>query len=204
MSKVLNINKFLPFTTVEGPGNRACIWVQGCDIQCPGCAVPWMWPLKDGKQCDILKLANEILKIHDIEGVTFSGGEPFLQASAIVNLCELIKEKSDLSILIFTGYELDFIISANKKEWNKLLSLTDILIDGPYQEDLKSHRSLTGSTNQKIHFLSPKYKNMEKELINEPKKIEIHISKENMIQINGNAEIPFLKELFPYMVLKKK
>ena len=88
---MLHINNFMPFTRVEGPGNRACIWVQGCTIKCPGCAVPWTWNLDEGIEVDVKNLTQSILNIPNIEGVTFSGGEPFLQAKQLYLMAKEIK-----------------------------------------------------------------------------------------------------------------
>lgn len=200
----LQINKFLPFTKVEGPGNRACVWLQGCNIHCPGCAVPWMWPMDGGKSHNVQELAEKILENNKIEGVTFSGGEPFLQAKSILHLCKILKEKSDLSILIYTGYTLEYILESNNSDWNSLISITDILIDGPYLKENPSNKPLIGSLNQKIHYLSPRYKNLNKILVNESNKIEIHIASDSRIQLNGNIDNLFIKEILPHMVLKKK
>lgn len=200
----LQINKFLPFTKVEGPGNRACVWIQGCNIRCSGCAVPWMWPMDGGKSHNVQELAEKILENNKIEGVTFSGGEPFLQAKSILILCKILKEKSDLSILIYTGYTLEYILESKNSAWHSLISITDILIDGPYLKENPSNKSLIGSSNQKIHYLSPRYKNLNKMLVNESNKIEIHIASDSRIQLNGNIDNLFLKEILPHMVLKKK
>ena len=61
------MSKFLPRTRVEGPGERACIWVQGCSIQCPGCAVPWTWPKEGGTDHVVEELAETIINEPDIE-----------------------------------------------------------------------------------------------------------------------------------------
>ena len=79
----LYVHKFLAITEVEGPGRRACIWVQGCSIRCPGCSVPWTWPERQGQQYSIEQLAAMIVGGDPVEGVTFLGGEPFDQARGI-------------------------------------------------------------------------------------------------------------------------
>lgn len=74
---LLRVHRFLPFTRAEGPGNRACVWVQGCPIRCPGCFNPGTWPTGGGEEVAVEDLADRILDVKDIEGVTFLGGEPF-------------------------------------------------------------------------------------------------------------------------------
>lgn len=70
----LRLAQFLPQTRVEGPGLRAAIWVQGCPIHCPGCAVPEYWDFHGGTSIRVEDLANKILSIPNLEGVTFAGG----------------------------------------------------------------------------------------------------------------------------------
>lgn len=200
----LTLNNFMLSTKVEGPGSRACLWVQGCPIHCPDCAVPWMWDIKSGKKISITEIANKILQTPNIEGVTFSGGEPFIQAKELFNLGKILKSESDLSILTYTGYYLNHIVKSKVPDWDDLLSITDILIDGPYLKDLKSDAALIGSSNQNIHFLTPKYQHLKNELLNEPKKIEFHIHSDSSIDVNGNIKYDDLKDILEDMLLKKK
>lgn len=203
MPTTLQINNFIPITTVEGPGKRACIWVQGCKNTCPGCFSPNTWPIDGGKSIQINNLYDKIMELSPkIEGVTFSGGEPFLQAEQLFALGKKIKENSNLSIITFTGYEYNQLINANNDNWNKLLSLTDILIDGPYVKDLPSKISLKGSENQKIHFLTSRYLEKKDEIQKESKKIEFHIRPDSTVIINGNVSDDVLKNLNGWIIKK--
>lgn len=200
----LRINRFLPFTNVEGPGKRACIWVQGCLKKCEGCITPDTWPINGGKQVNTKGIIDEILKISSsIEGVTFSGGEPFLQAKQLFEIGKHLKEKSDLSILTYTGYEYSEIIKKDKPDWNNLLSVTDILIDGPYLQDYQSDKNLIGSSNQKVHFLTHRYLEKKEEILNAPPKIEFHIQPDSTVVVVGNIETELLRELEDWMIIKK-
>lgn len=76
-----------PRTQALGPFLRYAIWVQGCNKCCPGCISPDARPLDGGYAVEVEKLVHDILSQPDIEGITISGGEPFLQQVA---LCELI------------------------------------------------------------------------------------------------------------------
>lgn len=193
----------MQFTKMEGPGNRACIWVQGCNKQCPGCAAPWTWDPEDGIDVDVHNLSKNILDIPNIEGVTFSGGEPFLQAAELYSMVKILKRKSKLSIVIFTGFYLEEIIEADTIEWKQLLSVTDLLVAGPYEKEKPSKIPLIGSSNQKIHFLSKRYLHLKQSILNNPKQIEIHIKPDSTVIVNGNIEYDFIKELLNGMSLKK-
>lgn len=202
-SYTLRISSFLRTTNVEGPGKRACLWVQGCDIRCPGCLTDFRWPINGGLSVNVDDVICEILNISNIEGVTFSGGEPFLQAKKLVKIVEGINDESDLSIVTYSGHYLEEIIEANKKDWNKLLSLTDILIDGPYNESLPSNHLWTGSSNQNIHFLSSKYNKTDYTSFEDSKKVEFHIRPDSTIILNGNITNGLLNILKNNLIQKK-
>lgn len=193
---LLRINKFLPFTKVEGPGERACIWVQGCPIHCPGCAVPWTWSDKGGEEIETKDLAKCILNGPQVEGVTFVGGEPFAQAEALADLGRILQEVG-LSVVTFTGYVLEGISNSSHQGWHDLLSVTDLLIDGPYRQNLADmSRPWLGSSNQRYHFLTPRYRYLESSLLNMPNRIEVRLHPDGTIFINGMATTEDLKDLF--------
>src|SRR5947209_16431848 len=126
----LRLHRFLPQTRAEGPGLRACIWVQGCPIRCPGCAVPWTWPEEGGEIVDAEEIARHIVTGPPVEGVTFLGGEPFAQAAALAELAGSVR-RHGLSIMTFTGYTIEAIRRSQREDWRALLSVTDLLVDGP-------------------------------------------------------------------------
>lgn len=193
---LLKIHRFLPTTNVEGPGKRACIWVQGCPIHCHGCAVPETWSFNGGKQIDMQEIVDRILDNSQIEGVTFAGGEPFMQAKELAYIGRRIKEVG-LSVLTFTGFVIDEIKKKNIKDWYDLLSVTDLLIDGPYRYDLADvSRPWVGSSNQNYHFLSQRYKYLEAEITNLSNRLEIRLYPNGRIDVNGMASSEILKDIF--------
>ncbi len=193
---LLRINKFLPFTKVEGPGERACIWVQGCPIHCSGCAVPWTWSEQGGEEVDTEELAKRILNGSQVEGVTFVGGEPFAQAEALAHLGGILQE-SGLSVMTFTGYVLEGILKSSRLGWHDLVSVTDLLIDGPFRQDLADvSRPWVGSSNQRYHFLTPRYRHLESSLLNIPNRFEVRVHPDGRMFINGMATTEDLKDLF--------
>ena len=131
----LRIHRFLPATRTEGPGVRACVWVQGCPIRCSGCAVPNTWP-EGGEEIDVQDLAERILNGPSVEGVTFAGGEPFAQAEGLAHLGKMLRNRG-LSIVTYTGYVLEQIRRSSRTDWHDLLAVTDVLIDGPFRADLR-------------------------------------------------------------------
>lgn len=184
----VNLHRFLPYTTSEGPGKRACIWVQGCPIHCKGCGVPWTWNPNKGTLTSIDSLWEEILKSkdeHDIEGITFLGGEPFEQAEALGILAKRAQEIG-LSVMTFSGYYKEQLAELNKTGWEELLHATDLFIDGPYDVNKPDReRPWIGSTNQRIHFLTNRYLSIEQEIIAIPNRLEIYIKNDGTIEANG-------------------
>ena len=145
-----------PLSYIYGPGVRFVIWTQGCSLHCKGCWNKEMWDFNDGSEISIAELFNQITAMkHQIEGITFLGGEPLDQFSEVLELIKLSRE-SGLSSMLFTGYEFNEIAVSNK---NDILKEVDILITGRYQEDKRTlNHQWIGSTNQQIHFLTERYK----------------------------------------------
>lgn len=192
---MLRIHRFLPFTRVEGPGQRACVWVQGCPIRCPGCFNPGTWSKNGGYHITIEELEARILDVSDIEGVTFLGGEPFEQAEGLASLGRRVRREG-LSVMTFTGYTYEDILNSPRSGWHALLGVTDLLIDGPYIRDLTdTSRPWVGSSNQRYHFLTPRYRHLEAELGHTPNRLEIRLQPDGKIFINGLASTEMLADM---------
>lgn len=137
---------------VDGPGIRFVVFAQGCKHHCPGCHNPETHPLDGGKLTTVEELYDQIKKQKLLRGVTFSGGEPFLQASAFAQLGRLVKA-SGLDLVVYTGYLFEELLALQKQEpaVGELLEQADILVDGPF---LLNERDLSlpyrGSRNQRI------------------------------------------------------
>lgn len=143
--------------TVLGPGVRAVLWVQGCPFRCPGCVAPETLPFAGGAAVGVGQLADELLALPDIEGITFSGGEPMAQAVALCTLIDRLRTTRDFSFLSYTGYTLGGLRDRGTAAQRSLLDRLDILIDGPYVAARHTDLRWRGSDNQTVHFLSPRY-----------------------------------------------
>ena len=97
----LNVARTLRRNAANGPGDRFVVWVQGCPLACPGCWNPDTWSFERRVVRDVGDLAAEILSVEDIEGVTFTGGEPFAQARALAELAHRVRLHR-LSVFVFT------------------------------------------------------------------------------------------------------
>ncbi|BBB90360.1 MAG TPA: 4Fe-4S single cluster domain-containing protein [Methylomusa anaerophila] len=152
-ARIINMAAFLPRSRVNGPGLRAVVWVQGCDRRCPGCFNQDMQPFTERELIGVRELADRILGINGIEGVTFSGGEPFEQAAALGELGKILHAKG-LTVVAFSGYTLAELTAGDNPAWSQLLAVTDLLVAGPYLQDRPSDRYLCGSDNQEAVYLT--------------------------------------------------
>lgn len=99
------IHSMLPRSTVNGPGARAVVWLQGCDLRCTGCCNPSSHAFDRSLGRPVGEIGAWILACPGIQGVTFSGGEPFQQAPELRLICEYLRVRQPaLSIGVFTGY----------------------------------------------------------------------------------------------------
>ncbi|NLI69586.1 MAG: anaerobic ribonucleoside-triphosphate reductase activating protein [Firmicutes bacterium] len=145
---------------VDGPGVCYVIFVQGCNHNCPGCHNPEAQPFDGGVEMEIGAIFEEIASLKGTDAVVFSGGEPFLQPVALSLLGKKIHHLG-LKIITYTGFTLEQLLenSPQKRDCQKLLEVTDILIDGPYIEEQKDlELAFRGSKNQRIIDVKPSMK----------------------------------------------
>lgn len=154
---VLPIAQVVPVTEAEGPGRRFALWFQGCPLRCAGCCNPEMLPFSGGVPTGLDEVLAGIDAGRDrIEGITLLGGEPFAHAAVAVPLAKKVHEWN-LSVMIFSGFTLEELRASAEDATQALLAETDILVDGPYRRDMpESTRRWIGSSNQRVHFLSPR------------------------------------------------
>jgi len=172
-------------TDLLGPYRRFVIWVHGCCFACEGCLAE---NTKNGAytEMSVKDLAQEIL-MSDTEGITISGGEPFLQAEALFELITLLKSVRDTGVIIYSGFTLEEL--QKNADTQNLLSVTDILIDGRYIKELDDGRAYIGSSNQRLHYLSDRYKNIGQEYYSEKKRrAEIKFTLDKAVLIGVPSE----------------
>ena len=85
-----------PESIVDGPGFRYVLFVQGCPHHCHGCHNPETWSFNAGYDMTVNEIFEEICARPWLRGVTFSGGEPFEQAPALLELAKNIKARGSL------------------------------------------------------------------------------------------------------------
>lgn len=94
-------------TDTLGPFRRFCIWVQGCRRSCAGCVSPEAQPLDGGYRISAAELADHIAAEPNIEGITISGGEPYLQWGALCRMLQNLRDRRELGVILYTGYLFD-------------------------------------------------------------------------------------------------
>jgi anaerobic ribonucleoside-triphosphate reductase activating protein len=152
----MRIHHFLSRSRANGPGCRAVVWVQGCSLHCPGCYNSATHLVDGGHKVTVGSLVRRIVALGDsIEGVTVSGGEPLDQSAALVALLMGLRIAPHLSVLLFTGYTWEEVCA--RPEGEAILSHVDVLLAGRYEAAQRLARSLCGSSNKTVHFLTERY-----------------------------------------------
>lgn len=146
------IHSLESFGTVDGPGIRFVVFMQGCPLRCQYCHNPDTWDVNKGKEYTPQELMNEIIKYkpyidYSKGGVTFTGGEPLLQADFLLEVSKLCKEKG-ISVAIDTS---GFIFNEKVKE---LLEYTDLVLLDIKNYDSLVYKIVTGvSLSPTLKFL---------------------------------------------------
>ena len=158
---MLSIARVFYPVTVLGPGNRVGIWIAGCRQNCKGCISPELRNEANGRLMSTKEIIGIIKTINcKIDGITISGGEPFLHPKDLYDLL-LSLELFTEDIIVFTGLKYEELIE-DKDSYNALRHIS-VLIDGEYDRKRKVDKGLRGSSNQQIIILKnpEKYSNLE-------------------------------------------
>ena len=140
---------------VDGPGFRYTVFTQGCPHNCKGCQNPQTHDFNGGRIDDTDRIFEDIIKDPLLDGVTFSGGEPFCQCAALADLAKRLRsyKVKKFNLISYTGYTYEQLIARSKKESDcrELLELLDYLVDGRFEEDKRSlELKFRGSSNQRF------------------------------------------------------
>lgn len=142
----IRIAGLVPESYVDGRGIRFAIFMQGCLRNCPGCHNPATHALDGGRLMDTEDIIYQFIRNPLLDGITLTGGEPFLQIDAANELAKAAKSLG-LNVWCYTGYALEDL----PPEAAALLDNIDVLVDGAF---IESQRDLDlefrGSRNQRI------------------------------------------------------
>ena len=148
----INVAGIIGESIVDGPGIRLTVFCQGCPHHCKGCHNPQTHSFTDGYVESIDYIFQEYRKNPLLSGITFSGGEPFCQPEPLAALGRMVRATGG-HVMTYTGYVYEDLLKMAEEDpaIRKLLDVTNVLVDGPYVEEL---RDLTlefrGSSNQRL------------------------------------------------------
>jgi len=166
------VHGFVPVSRANGPGRRAVLWFQGCNLNCPECWNQASHPFEGAPIDDGSDIVRRVLALHhagEIEGLTFSGGEPMQQASSLLELVERLRETgaTSLSFGMFTGYTLHelergrfftFEDCPDKiATWELIRTHLDFAVMGRYNRLAPATLPLRSSHNQRLHLFTNRY-----------------------------------------------
>jgi anaerobic ribonucleoside-triphosphate reductase activating protein len=152
MEEQIKIAGIIKESIVDGPGIRLVVFTQGCVHNCIGCHNPETHSFSGGYYMEIDDIVNMVRKNPLLDGITLSGGDPFLQGKQCAILANRVKDMG-LNVITYTGYTFEEIMEEAEinPSWKELFYATDILIDGKFEADKKSLLlKFRGSKNQRI------------------------------------------------------
>jgi anaerobic ribonucleoside-triphosphate reductase activating protein len=193
----LRVHSFLESSAVNGPGQRAVIWLQGCSIRCARCWNPATHVRSAGFEWAVEEIVSWLSVVRsriEISGLTISGGEPLEQAPALVQLVEGVRGQfPDLSIGLFSGYseiELDrgsylcfpsAAVVEKRELWRRIRQRLDFAVLGRYNALAPSRDPLITSKNQRLRLYSSRYSPADFQ----PQLVEVTIDGHGLTQITG-------------------
>lgn len=150
MNRPLQLSRVhFPVTTL-GPGQRLGIWFQGCSIRCSGCISADTWG--PGRTVvDVASLLEQVAPwLDQADGVTISGGEPFDQFDALLQMLVGLRQRTAADILVYSGHPLEKL----QPMLDQARDLIDAVISDPYLEQADQSLALRGSDNQRLTLLT--------------------------------------------------
>lgn len=154
---MLRLYRIAPDVTTLGPNRRFCIWTQGCNKHCRGCMSQDTWDLNGGYCIDEPQLIQRMSHFK-FEGITISGGEPFLQSHALSRLITGLRRQRETGVIVYTGMLYEELIASEDSNVHAFLEKIDLLIDGNYVAELDDDGAYRGSSNQRAYCLTDRYK----------------------------------------------
>lgn len=157
------IHSFESFGTVDGPGIRFVVFMQGCPMRCLYCHNPDTWLKEGGKEYGAQEVAANALRYKSYfsggGGVTVSGGEPMLQAAFVEELFTILKSKGIHTALDTSGV---LFRADDPHAYDGLLKVTDLVLLDIKHIDGVGHKQLTGHANENILAFAKYLSDMDK------------------------------------------
>lgn len=142
------IHSFEPFGTVDGPGIRFVVFMQGCPFRCLFCHNPDTWSFKSGNlytSKEVLNMMKKYIPYLSTSGggITVTGGEPLMQLDFLTELFMVCKELN-----IHTTIDTNGFIEKDKDKLDRLINYTDLVLLSIKHMEPDAHKKITGHTNK--------------------------------------------------------
>lgn len=148
----LRVAGFEKESIVDGPGIRYVLFLQGCPHRCPGCHNPQTHEMNGGISMTIEEILKDIHSKKYLDGVTFSGGDPFVQPEPLLELAKQLKADG-MHLTVYSGFTYEQLQEKGKadKAIQGLLDTVDLLVDGRFILEKKDLAlAFRGSSNQRL------------------------------------------------------
>ena len=149
-----HVADYKPFTALDGEGVRCALYVSGCLFECPGCFNEAAWSFRLGRPYDDALEDRILADLAEpyVQGLSLLGGEPMLNTPVLLRLVERVRnEVPGKDIWCWTGYTFKQLTTTGHPQQRALLEQIDVLVDGPFRQDLKDVTlRFRGSTNQRV------------------------------------------------------
>ena len=150
MSATIELSRVHFPVTALGPGRRLGIWFQGCSIRCKGCISADTWG-PGGHSTTVAQLLEYADPwFGEVSGITISGGEPFDQPDALIELLTELRRHPGIDILVYSGHPFERL----NEPLRRMDGFIDALISEPYLAHAPQSLPLRGSDNQRLHMLT--------------------------------------------------
>lgn len=198
MTQLLKVHSIESLGALDGPGLRMVIFLTGCPLRCSYCHNPDTWTHDNAQQYDSDTLLKKILRMkpyfQNFGGVTFSGGDPLVQAAALLPLVEDLK-KEGIHVALDTSGEL----------WNKdieaLVEKVDlVLLDFKHTDESMYKRLTNGNLKNTQHFLDKLIEHQTNYWIRQVIISDINDTEDQVICLEEITRSPYREkiELLPY------
>ena len=167
------LHALIPASRANGPGLRAVVFFQGCSLGCPGCWNPSSHAFQ-GTDLSVEDVTEKLLRAradYDLEGVTFSGGEPMQQAECLLELMNRLRAAApSLSFGVFSGYTERELVAGRysiwgsslppeqrRDLWEQIRACLDFAVLGRFNQALPGREPLVTSRNQVLRLFTARY-----------------------------------------------
>ena len=151
-SKLIRLAGIAENSLVNGKGLRKVFFSQGCSHHCEGCFNQHTWEFAGGGMFDMDELVQKVKDEPFLDGVTFSGGDPFQQADKFAYLAKKLHE-ANINIWAYTGYTFEELmkLAQTNPHIKQMINNVDVIVDGRFMKDKMSENlKYCGSSNQRV------------------------------------------------------